>query len=54
MHATMARLRKAVKRISDIEDRIMEDNESEERENQGNEQDTRPGELSDLVERNNI
>ena len=53
--AMMARMDEAEQQISDIEDKIMENNEADKkRETKTNDYDTRVRELSDLLKRKNI
>ena len=55
MYSRMARKDDAEQQISDIEDKIMENSEAEEkREIKAKEHDIRLRELSDLLKRNNI
>ena len=55
IHATAARMDEAEQRISDIKDKIMENNEAEKkRETKAKEYDLRIREISDTLKRNNI
>ena len=55
MDATVARMNEADQKISDIEDKVIENNEAEKkREMKAKEHDLRMREISDSLKRNNI
>ena len=54
MHAAAARMDKAEQRISDIEDKLIENNEAEKKREIKAKHDLRIREISDLLQRNNL